>query len=324
MEEVSQWQTREILPVDAAGALPIGGRDFEVAPFCRGHEQNPGARTALIGGLMPSTRSFSSGIRELRSKIGRLFNLRQGLREDLSEEMRAHMEFLVDERIEAGLPEDQARIAARRRFGNEIRTMEQAHESWQFPRLETFIRDVRYGARAIRRAPGFALILVLTLALGIGANTAIFSVVYSVLLRPLPYPAAERLVWLGESTANASGISVTWINFQHWRNENTSFEDMAGFSWSGLTLTGRGEALLAHASLVTHTFFNLTGYKPLMGRLFTEDDDRQGASPTVVISADFWSSVLGGDPGVVGETLALNGKPYEVIGVSRPGVKFFQ
>jgi len=238
--------------------------------------------------------------------------------------MQAHLEFLVDERIEAGLPEDQARIAARRRFGNEIKTLEHAHQSWQFPTLETFIRDVRYGARAIRRAPGFALILVLTLALGIGANTAIFSVVYSVLLRPLPYPSAERLVWLGESTAKASGISVTWINFQHWRNENTSFEDMAGFSWSDLTLTGRGEALLTHASLVTHTFFSLTGYRPLMGRLFTEDDDRQGAAPTAIVSAEFWSGTLGGDPGIIGETLALNGKPYEVIGVLRPGMKFFQ
>jgi putative ABC transport system permease protein len=256
--------------------------------------------------------------------MSRLFNLRRGLRDDLSEEMQVHLEFLVDERVEAGLPEDQARIAAKRRFGNEIRTMEQAHESWQFPRVETFIKDVRYGARATRRSPGFVLILVLTLALGIGANTAIFSVVYSVLLRPLPYPSAERLVWLGESTAKASGISVTWINFQHWRNENTSFEDMAGISWADVTVTGRGEALLTHASLVTHTFFGLTGYKPLMGRVFTEDDDRKGASPTVVISAEFWSSALGGDPGVVGETLALNGKPYEVIGVLRPSVKFFQ
>jgi putative ABC transport system permease protein len=202
--------------------------------------------------------------------------------------------------------------------------MEQAHESWQFPTLETFIRDVRYGLRAIRRSPGFSLILVLTLALGIGANTAIFSVVYSVLLRPLPYPAAERLVWLGESTAKASGISVTWINFQHWRNENTSFEDMAGISWSDVTVTGRGEALLTHASLVTHCFFGLTGYKPLMGRLFTEDDDRQGAAPTVIVSGEFWSGALGSDPGVIGETLALNGKPYEVIGVLRPGVKFFR
>ena len=273
---------------------------------------------------MPSTRSLSSRIRELWSKIGRLFHLRRGLRDDLSDEMEAHLGFVIDEQMEAGLSEEQARIAARRRFGNEIRTLEQAHESWQFPRLETFIKDVRYGVRAIRRSPGFALILVLTLALGIGANTAIFSVVYSVLLRPLPYPAAERLMWLGESTAKASGISVTWINYQHWRNENTAFEDMAGFSWSDLTLTGRGDAMLTHACLATHTFFNLTGYKPLMGRLFTQDDDRQGAAPTVVVSADFWSGALGGDPGVVGETLALNGRPYEVIGVLRPGVKFFQ
>src|SRR5262249_56911646 len=132
-----------------------------------------------------------------------------------------------------------------RRSGNETRTLERAGEAWQFPRFETFLRDVHDGLRGIWRSPGFSLVLVLTLALGIGANTAIFSVVYSVLLRPLPYPLAERLVRLGESTAKASGISVTWINFQHWRNENTVFEDMAGVRWGGLYLSGRGWAATA-------------------------------------------------------------------------------
>ena len=97
------------------------------------------------------------------------------------------------------------------------------------------IRDRRYGLRGIRRSPGFSLVVVLTLALGIGANTAIFSVVNAVLLRPLPYPAAERLVRLGESDPNAEGISVTWVNYQHWRNENHSFEDMAGLDTTHLT-----------------------------------------------------------------------------------------
>src|SRR4029077_7327769 len=102
--------------------------------------------------------------------------------------------------------------------------------------------------RGIRRSPSFFVVVILTLALGIGANTAIFSVIYSVLLRPLPYPNGERLVWLGESTPRASGISVTWINFQHWRSENHTFEDLAGFSRADFTLTGRGEAVLTHAA----------------------------------------------------------------------------
>src|SRR5215472_11901204 len=270
---------------------------------------------------MKSANRLPERVRELWSKICRALRLRRGLHDDLTDEMRAHLEFLIDENIEHGMSEDEARAAARRRFGNETRTLERAGEAWQFPGFETFLRDVHYGLRGIRRSPGFSLVLVLTLALGIGANTAIFSVVYSVLLRPLPYPLAERLVRLGESTAKASGISVTWINYQHWRNENTVFEDMAGFSWADLTLTGRGEATLTHAGLVTHTFFNLTGYKPLLGRLFTDEDDQPGAAPAVVVTAEFWSGTLGNDPAVLGGTLALNGRPYEIIGVLRPGLK---
>src|SRR5262249_4096811 len=273
---------------------------------------------------MKSANRLPERVRELWSKICRALRLRRGLHHDLTDEMRAHLEFLIDENIEQGMSEDEARAAARRRFGNETRTLERAGEAWQFPRFETFLRDVHDGLRGIWRSPGFSLVLVLTLALGIGANTAIFSVVYSGLLRPLPYPLAERLVRLGESTAKASGISVTWINYQHWRNENTVFEDMAGFSWADLTLTGRGEATLTHAGLVTHTFFNLTGYKPLLGRLFTDEDDQPGAAPAVVVTAEFWSGTLGNEPAVLGETLALNGRPYEIIGVLRPGSKFLQ
>ena len=121
---------------------------------------------------------------------------------------------------------------------------------------------------ASARSPGFALVVVLTLALGIGANTAIFSVVNAVLLRPLPYPAAERLVWLGESDPKAEGISVTWVNYQHWRNENHSFEDMAGSHTAHLTLTGRGEPLLTRAGVVTTASSAWWARSPVLGRVF--------------------------------------------------------
>src|SRR5262249_55874984 len=159
---------------------------------------------------------------------------------------------------EQGFSQDEAWAAARRRFGNQTATLELAREAWQFPKLETFFGDLRYGLRGLRKSPLSSFILITTLALGIGANTAIFSVVYAVLLRPLPYPAGERLVWLGESTAKASGISVTWGNFQHWRGENQDFEDLAGYLRTDFTMTGRGEALLTHGGLVTNNFFRLT------------------------------------------------------------------
>jgi putative ABC transport system permease protein len=220
--------------------------------------------------------------REWLSKISRVLHLRRGLDDDLSDEMYSHLDFLIEENIARGMPPAQARAAARRHFGNQTTTRELAHEAWQFPKIETILQDLRYALRGICRSPSFALLIILTLALGIGANTAIFSVVYSVLLRPLPYPGGERLVELEESTPSASGISVTYINFQHWRSENHSFENMAGFHTATFTLTGRGDAILTHAGVVSSSFFHLTGSRPLLGRLFTEADDRPGAAPAVV------------------------------------------
>ena len=261
-------------------------------------------------------------MREWWSKLARALHLRRGLDDDLSDEMRAHLELMTDDNLERGMPPGEACAAARRHFGNLTRTQERAREAWQFSRLETFLQDIRYGLRGIRKAPSFSLVVIFTLALGIGANTAIFSVVYSVLLRPLPYPHGERLVRLGESTAQASGIAVTWGNFQHWRAENTTFEDMAAITGAGMTFTGRGDAVVVNTRLVTISAFRLTGMTPMLGRLFTDADDKPGDAPTAIVTADFWQSRLGGDPHVIGESLELDGTPYEIIGVLSPGRRF--
>ena len=262
-------------------------------------------------------------LREYWSKLCRTLAGRHRLAGELNAEIDAHLEFEIQENIARGMPPDEARAAARRHLGNLTRIQERAVDAWSFPSLESIAQDLRYGLRGIRRSPGFSSVVVLTLALGIGANTAIFSVVNAVLLRPLPYPAAERLVWLGESDPKAEGISVTWVNYQHWRNENHSFEDMAGFQTAHLTLTGRGEPLFTRAGLVTNTFFGLLGAHPMLGRVFSAFDDRPGAVPTAVLDYRFWIGKLGADPGVVGATLALDGKAYEVIGVLPPGLHFF-
>ena len=262
-------------------------------------------------------------MREWWSKVRRMLNRRRGLDDELGAEMQAHLDFLIEENLSRGVPIEEARAAARRHFGNEMTTRERAREAWQFPGLETVLQDVRYALRGIRQAPSFWLVLLLTLALGIGANTAIFSVVYAVLLRPLPYPAGERLVWLGESTPKAPGISVTWINFQHWRSENRTFEDLAGFTGADFTMTGRGEAVLTHAAMVTSHFFRLTGWQPMLGRLLTDVDDRPGAAPVVLLTHEFWTRMLGADPAVLGKALVLNGKAYEVVGVLHPGLWSF-
>lgn len=164
-------------------------------------------------------------------------------------------------------------------------------------------------------APVFSFVVSLTLAVGIGANVAIFSTIYAVLLKPLPFPSGERLVWLGESNGNTIGVSVTWLNFEHWRKENHTFERMAAFEQSDPTFTGRGPAVLTHAGMVTSAFFELTGSRPMMGRLFEAADEDPHSRLTVVLSPDFWEQRLGADPDIVGKSIRLDGDSVTVIGV---------
>lgn len=259
----------------------------------------------------------------LWSKIQSAFGRRGAIASELDDEIEAHLRFLIDENLERGMGPEEARTAAQREFGNVSSVRERTYETWQFPKLESLLQDLRYALRGILRTPVFSLVVILTLAIGIGANTAIFSTVYAVLLKPLPYPAGERLVWLGESSAKATGISVTWINFEHWREEGHTFEAMAGLQNADFTLTGREQAVLTHAGLVTNQFFQLTGSRAALGRLFTAADDNPQAPATVVVSEGFWAKALGADPQIVGKTLTLNGLAYEVVGVLARDPGFF-
>lgn len=262
-------------------------------------------------------------MRRLWSRVERTLGSRRNLANELEQELDAHLQFLIDENLEQGMSFEEANTVARREFGNMTVVQERSYQSWQFPRLESLLQDIRYALRGIVKAPAFSLIVILTLAVGIGANTAIFSTIYAVLLKPLPYPAGERLVWLGESNAKASGISVTWINFEHWRAENHSFEAMAGFQNTDLTLTGRGQATLTHAGLVTNQFFQLTGSRPMIGRLFIASDDKPQSPATVVVTESFWARMLSADPQIIGKTITLDGSAYVVVGVLGRDPGFF-
>ena len=262
-------------------------------------------------------------MRQWWSKVASAFGGRRNLADELQQEMDAHLQFLIDENLERGMPPEEARAAARRHFGNATSVRDRSYQSWEFPAFESLLQDLRYAARGIWRARVFSLVVILTLAVGIGANTAIFSAVYAVLLKPLPFPSGERLVWLGESSAKATGISVTWINFQHWRMENHSFESMAAFEKADLTLTGRGQAVLTHAGVVTNEFFGLTGSRPIMGRLFAVSDHETQAAATVVVTRTFWAETLAADPQIIGKTVTLNGTSHIVIGVLARDPAFF-
>ncbi len=261
-------------------------------------------------------------MREWWAKLRSALAGRRTISEDLAAEIQSNLELQTDDQLARGISPDEARTEARRRFGNPTLIKERARDAWCFPRLETFLQDLRYTLRGILKAPGYSLVVILTLTLGIGANTAIFSVVNAVLLKPLPYPGAERLVWLGESHAKVDWISVTWGNYRAWKKYNHTFEDMAAFQWKQFTLTGREEPALIKALEVDRSFFPMLGVKPALGRVFTAEEDRAGAPRTVVLNYRFWQAKLGGARNVLGSTLDLNGLPYRIVGVRPPAPDF--
>jgi putative ABC transport system permease protein len=186
-------------------------------------------------------------------------------------------------------------------------------------------QDLRYGVRMLAQKPGFTLIAVITLALGIGANTAIFSVVQTVLLRPLPFPEPERLVVLATTGVSASyRAGVAYPDYVDWRTRTQSFEDTACFLNTGFNLIGVEPPVTVTGRRVSWNFFPMLGVKPQLGRLFAESDDKAGAVPTALISHGLWREKFGGDPAVIGKTIKLGGDPFEVIGVLPPGFELLR
>ncbi|HUJ31083.1 MAG TPA: ABC transporter permease [Candidatus Acidoferrum sp.] len=181
--------------------------------------------------------------------------------------------------------------------------------------MNQLLQDLRYAIRMLAKSPGFTAIAVLTLALAIGANTALFSVVNGVLLNPLPYPSPDQLVTIHESKPNFATGSISYPNFLDWQKENHSLSAMAVSRPSSFSLTGLGDAEQVQAEFVTSDFFPVLGVKPAVGRIFVGSDDQVGAAPVALISAGFWKRKFGSAPDIVGKTLTLDGKGYSVVGV---------
>ena len=189
--------------------------------------------------------------------------------------------------------------------------------------MNTLAQDLRYALRALGRSPGFAAVAVATLALGIGANTAIFSVVHAVLLRPLPYPEAHRLVVVTERRLRLGEQSVSWMNFLDWRAGSRALAAQAAYGTDGVAFAGTGEPSVLRSGEVTAPFFSILGVQPALGRAFTEADDRPGAAPVALLSAALWRSRFGSDPSVVGRAIRLDGVPHVVVGVLPESFRFF-
>ncbi len=234
---------------------------------------------------------------------------------DLDRELRNHMDLEAEEQREAGASPEEATYAALRALGNATQIKEDVRMAWGFQWLETLLQDIRYGLRQLRRNPGFTAIALITLALGIGATTAIFSIVNGVLLNPLPYPHAPRLMAFAEKLPPFQDFAISYPDFLDWVKMNHTFEALAAYRHTDMNLTGSGEAERVKVIQVSASFFPLLGVKPVIGRNFAPAEDRPGAASVVILSEGFWKSKFGGSSQILGKVLKLDGKGYTVVGV---------
>lgn len=235
--------------------------------------------------------------------------------DQLQEEVQGHLDMAVRDRMERGETRARAEAAARREFGNLLLVREVTREMWGWASLERLWQDVRYGIRLLRKSPGFSAVAILTLALGIGANTALFSVVNGVLLNPLPYAQSDRLVSIYESVKNFEKASLSYLNFLDYQDQNRTLEAIAAYRSGDFILTGSGGAQRMRPAMVTADFFRVLGVPPIAGRDFTREEDRLGVTHVVILGEEFWKQKFGGSESIIGKSIDLNGKPYVVIGV---------
>jgi putative ABC transport system permease protein len=242
---------------------------------------------------------------------------------DMEREMAFHIDSLARDHARNGLSDVDAQRAARRQFGNLTRLKERGHDERTMHLAEDVVRDVKHGARSLWRSPGFSLAVILTLTLGIGGNTAVFSVVDQLLLRPLPYPDGDQLVMVEEATAGLnSRADVSPANWLDWQRESRTFRRFAAWRPSSFTLTGTGEPRRVNAQLVSSEFFPLLGVAPLLGRTISDEDDRPNGTPVAVLSYRAWQDQLGGDRRAIGRTVQLDDHAYEIVGVMPAGFRF--
>jgi predicted permease len=239
----------------------------------------------------------------------------------LGDELQFHLEQQVKENIARGLAPDEARYAALRTFGNPTQLREEARSSWSWNWLEKFLRDLRYGVRTLTRSPGFSLTAILVMALGIGATTSLFTIVRSVLLKPLPFRDPDNLVMVYEHFRENNGGSgfnvVSPADFNDWHQRTHGFADMAAWHWTDFDLTGEHAELpeVVQGAGGSWNLFSVLGTPPAIGRAFTPEEDQVGGNHVVLLTWSFFQRRFAGDASVIGKQIRLNSAPYQVIGV---------
>jgi putative ABC transport system permease protein len=255
--------------------------------------------------------------RELTFIIHRLIH-RRSAEMELDDEIRAHLEMEIEENIANGMSPEEARLAARRAFGSVALAMEDSRAMWGLRSLEILWLDLRYGARTLLNRKGFTAVATLTLALGIGANTAVFSVINAVLIRSLPYAESDQLVMIRETQPDVRGPVGSYQDFLDWRAGAQSFQGMSAFSnkrYRKAELIGRGETIEAQGMLISCDLFSLLGLKPALGRNFLPEEEQPVNNRVVILSQRLWSRGFASDPGVIGKSVQLNGASFTVVGV---------
>jgi len=245
---------------------------------------------------------------------------KEKLEREMDAELRFHLEREAEEYVRRGMSPEQARYAALRSFGGVQQVKEECRDVSRFRLLEALWQDLRYGLRILLKNPGFTAVAVLTLALGIGANTAIFSVIYGVLMRPLPYQDGDRLVVLRQQAplARVENVPFSVKEITDYRERNQTLAAVVEYHAMAFILLGRAEPERVQTGVVSANFFDVLGVKPLLGRTFLPSDDERGADAVLVLSYKYWQQSHGGDPNIVGKTFKMNDRVHTVVGVLPP------
>jgi putative ABC transport system permease protein len=243
--------------------------------------------------------------------------------EELDEEIQAHLRMAAQEHAEQGEPLEQARVSAVREFGNVTLVKETTRDTWGWGIGETLLQDISYAVRSLRRRPGFTTTAILSLALGIGVTTAIFTVLNAVALRPLPYADADRLLWMTQILKKNSTDEVTLTGyFLEWRRQNQTFMDLAGYNYQTRNLTGRDEPMELLTAKASASLLPLLGVQPVLGRNFLKQEDYKGRDQVVLLGSALWRQQFGGSPKIIGQTIILGGSPFTIVGVLPPDFVF--
>jgi uncharacterized protein YoaH (UPF0181 family) len=228
---------------------------------------------------------------------------------ELSEEIQEHFDEKTEELMAGGMSKEEATKAARREFGNVTLIEERSREVWQWPSIESFFNDVLYGLRQLRRNPGFTLVVILTLALGIGVNAAVFSVVNAVLLKPLRFPGSDQIVMIREKISLPGYEDdldmVSPADFADWSARNTSFRDIAAIRYHSFDLTGNGDPVRVEGSAVSASLFSVLQIDAALGNVFTREQDHYGGPRVVLLGYGLWTSRYGSSPQIVGQSIRL-------------------